>query len=43
MGRELRKVARNGGDPIAARDKRETAPPSFREAAEACHAALAPG
>src|SRR5689334_5664041 len=42
-GRELRKVARTGGDPIAARDKREVAPPSFREAAEACHKALAPG
>ncbi len=42
-GRELRKVARTGGDPIAARDKREQAPPSFKEAAEACHEALAPG
>lgn len=41
--RELRKVARAGGDPIAARDKREVAPPSFKEAAEACHKALAPG
>ena len=42
-GRVLRKVARTGGDPIAARDKREIAPPSFKEAAEACHKALAPG
>ncbi|MCP5389160.1 MAG: integrase arm-type DNA-binding domain-containing protein [Novosphingobium sp.] len=41
--RELRKVARAGGDPIAARDKREVTPPSFREAAEACHEALSPG
>ncbi len=42
-GRELRKVARAGGDPIAARDKREEAPPSFRKAAEACHEALSGG
>ncbi|RIV75667.1 tyrosine-type recombinase/integrase [Pelagerythrobacter aerophilus] len=41
--RGLRKVARAGGDPIAARDKRETAPPSFKDAAQAAHAALAPG
>lgn len=41
--RELRKVARAGGDPIAARDKREEAPPTFREAAKACHAALSSG
>jgi integrase len=41
--RGLRKVARTGGDPIAARDKREAAIPSFREAAEACHADLTPG
>jgi integrase len=41
--RELRKVARTGGDPIKARDSREVVPPSFREAAEAAHAALAPG
>lgn len=41
--RELRRVARAGGDPIAARDKREVVPPSFKDAAEACHAALAPG
>ena len=41
--RELRKVARTGGDPIAARDKREVAPPSFKDAAKACHEALSPG
>lgn len=41
--RALRKVARAGGDPIAARDKREEAPPSFKEAALACQKALAPG
>ena len=42
-GRALRKVARAGADPIAARDKREEAPPSFKAAAEACHKALASG
>jgi integrase len=36
-------VARAGGDPIAARDKREIVPPSFEEAARECHKALAPG
>lgn len=41
--RELRKVARTGGDPIAARDKREVTPPTFKEAATACHEALSPG
>lgn len=41
--RELRKVARAGDDPIAARDKRQITPPSFKEAAERCHAALSPG
>lgn len=41
--RELRKVARAGGDPVAARDKREIVAPTFKEAAEACHKALAPG
>lgn len=41
--RGLRKVARAGGDPIAARDKRDQVPPSFREAAKACHAALSSG
>ena len=41
--RELRKVARAGGDPIAARDKKDEVPPSFREAAEACHKALSAG
>ncbi len=42
-GRALRKVARAGGDPIAARDKSEETPPSFRDAADACHKALAKG
>ena len=41
--RELHKVARAGGDPIAARDKKNEVPPSFREAAEACHEALRAG
>lgn len=41
--RELRKIARAGGDPIAARDKTDEIPPSFREAAEACHRALSAG
>lgn len=41
--RELRKIARAGGDPIAVRDKRDETPPSFREAAEACHKALCSG
>lgn len=41
--RELRKVARTGGDPIAVRDKNENAPPSFKEAAKACHEAKAAG
>lgn len=41
--RELRKVARAGGDPVAARDNREQAPPTFREATLSCHAAKAPG
>ena len=41
--RELRKVARAGGDPIAARDKSDETPPTFREAAKACHEALQPG
>lgn len=41
--RLLRKIARSGGDPIAARDKRDIAPPSYREAAEACHEALSSG
>ena len=41
--RELRKVARAGGDPIAARDKKGETPPTFREASEACHKALSAG
>ena len=41
--REIRKVARAGGDPISARDKRDEAPPSFKEAAKACHQALEAG
>lgn len=41
--RELRKVAHTGGDPIAARDKRDVAPPTFEKAARACHEALSPG
>ena len=41
--RELRKVTRAGGDPIAARDKREVVPPSFKAAAEACHDGLTSG
>lgn len=41
--RELRKIAREGGDPVAARDKREIAAPTFKEAAEACHESLAAG
>ena len=39
----LRKVARSGGDPVSARDKREEVPPSFKEAAEACHEARKAG
>lgn len=41
--RELRKVARTGGDPIAARDKDDNAPPSFKDAATAYHAAQSGG
>jgi len=41
--RALRKVARAGGDPIAARDKKDEVPPSFKEAAEACQTALSKG
>lgn len=41
--RELRRIARTGGDPVAHRDKREVIAPSFREAAEACHKALSAG
>jgi len=34
----LRRVARAGGDPIAERDKAKSAPPTFKAAAEQCHA-----
>ena len=33
LARRLRKVAKAGGDPIAARDKKEVVSPTFREAA----------
>lgn len=39
----LRKVAHAGGDPIAERDRGLAAIPTFREAAEACHAARKAG
>lgn len=35
--RELRKVAKSGGDPIAARDKAKMAATTFASAARACH------
>ncbi len=41
--RALRKVARSGGDIRAVRDKRQEAPPIFKEAAEAAHKALSAG
>ena len=41
--RELRAVARTGGDPIAVRDKDENPPPTFEIAARQCHAALSKG
>jgi integrase len=41
--RALRKVAHAGGDPRKVRDHREEIAPTFKEAAEACHEALAPG
>lgn len=34
---QLRKVARNGGDPIAERDKERRPVPTFKAAAKACH------
>src|SRR3954453_9929591 len=37
-GRELRKIAKTGRDPIAARDKAKAATPTFEAASEACHA-----
>jgi hypothetical protein len=39
--RELRKVAKSGRDPIAARDKHKVRIPTFQAAAEACHEARA--
>ena len=41
--RELRKIAKRGGDPVAARDKDSNAPPSFKVASQACHDAKCPG
>lgn len=41
--RELRKVAKSGRDPIAARDKAKAETPTFEAAAEACHEARAKG
>ena len=41
--RELRKVAKSGGDPIAARDKAKAETPTFQAAAEACHEARSKG
>ncbi len=43
LARRLRKVAKAGGDPIAARDKKEIVSPTFKEAALRCHDAKAPG
>lgn len=40
---QLRKVAKAGGDPIAARDKAKVETPTFEKAAEACHAARSMG
>lgn len=41
--RELRKVAKQGRDPIAERDKESNAPPTFKGAADACYKAKRPG
>ena len=41
--RVLRKISRVGADSIAARDKRDEAPPSLKAAAEACYNALSKG
>ena len=35
--RELRKIAKSGGDPIAARNSTKTATPTFAEAVNSCH------
>jgi integrase len=41
--RELRKVAKAGGDPIAARDKAKAEIPTFEAATKACHEARGKG
>jgi integrase len=41
--RELRKIAKSGFDPIAARDKAKVIIPTFETAAEACHEARGKG
>jgi integrase len=41
--RELRKVAKSGRDPIAARDKAKVETPTFEEASKACHEARSKG
>ncbi len=41
--RELRKVAKSGRDPIAARDKAKAEIPTFEKVAEVCHAARSSG
>lgn len=41
--RELRKIAKSGRDPIAARDKAKVHTPTFEAAAEACHEARGKG
>lgn len=41
--RELRKVAKSGRDPIAARDKVKVQTPTFEEAAKTCHEARGKG
>ncbi len=40
---ELRKVARDGGDPVAVRSQAQTVAPTFAEAAEKVHLEQAPG
>lgn len=41
--RDLRKAAKQGRDPVAERDKDANAPPTFKDAAQRCHDAKAPG
>jgi integrase len=41
--RELRKIAKSGRDPIAARDKAKAIVPTFEDAAKACHEARGRG